>query len=205
MVKTKKKTKTAEEVRQQKRDCERKRRMRIKNNPALYEAAKEKDRARYAEKKQKQQVKLVADMTPRQHRNQRKEWRQRKERSRLKQKRNKILLAHLRDNSPNTTDDEEAVDIRPQSPSVLIDVSKEVAALPQSDCVSDSQSCSISLRSTPLLLPESSPSYSQCSTSSRQKIIGLQKSKAKREFSNMIIKKQNKQIQALKQKIHTNY
>lgn len=85
--------------------------MRIINNAALYEPAKVKDRARYAGRKEKKQVKLVAEMTAKDHRNQRNEWRQRKQRSRLKQRRIKILLNHLRENTPDTTDDEVAVGI----------------------------------------------------------------------------------------------
>lgn len=93
-----------------KRECEEKRRARIKENAALYEAAKEKDRAR-----KKNQVKLVADMVPREHRKQQKEWRDRKLRSRQKQIRAKIQLNHLKENTPETSDDEGTLPIRPVS------------------------------------------------------------------------------------------
>ena len=85
MSKRKKHSKTVDQIRQQKRECERKRRARIKANPALYAASKAKDRARCAEKNRKLQEKLVRDMTPREQRKQRKAWRERKSRSRLKQ------------------------------------------------------------------------------------------------------------------------
>ncbi|PZC79665.1 hypothetical protein B5X24_HaOG216064 [Helicoverpa armigera] len=195
--KTKNRPKTAEEIRQQKRECERRRRARIKENAALYEASKEKDRER-----KKNKVKLVVHMTPREHRMQQKQWRERKLRSRLKQKRAKILLNHLRENTPETTDDEAVLPIRPESASILESV-PEIVARRLSNCDSDVTTCSESIRSTPTMLSDLSPSSSQCGIVSRQKKKGVQASRLRRELSNLIIKKQKETIQAMKKKVHT--
>ncbi|CAG5040120.1 unnamed protein product [Parnassius apollo] len=82
-----KRPKTAEEIRKQKRECERRRRARIKADPDLYEASKKIDNQRYAEKRRKKQVKLVSEMTPRERRAKQREWRERKARSRQNKKR----------------------------------------------------------------------------------------------------------------------
>ncbi|XP_026313899.1 vicilin-like seed storage protein At2g18540 [Hyposmocoma kahamanoa] len=98
---------TAEEIRQKKRECERKRRARIKADPVLYAASKKKDNERYAQKRCKKQVKTVNEMTPRERRIQQRAWRERKARSRSNKKREEQLLQKLKENTPETSADEE--------------------------------------------------------------------------------------------------
>lgn len=58
----------------QKREAEKRRRDRIRNDPVLLAAQQEKERRKYQRKKETGKIKLVADMTSREHRYRKKEW-----------------------------------------------------------------------------------------------------------------------------------
>lgn len=72
-----KKRLTREEQLQKKRERERERYRKIKEDPQKLAEQKEKERIKYANKMKKGQVKLVKDMTDREHRVEKKKWRQR--------------------------------------------------------------------------------------------------------------------------------
>lgn len=75
MAKTNKRKKTEEERLRLKRECEKKRRDRIKNDPKAYKAAQEKERKRYIKRKKAGKIKMIQDLTEREKRIQRKKWR----------------------------------------------------------------------------------------------------------------------------------
>lgn len=64
-----------EAILKKKREAERLRREEIRNNPVLREYQKAKEREKYKRKLEKKQVKLVADMTERERKLKRQEWR----------------------------------------------------------------------------------------------------------------------------------
>lgn len=72
----KKKKATKEEILQKKREAERKRYAKIKNDPQKREELREKERLKYLKKKEKGTRKLVENMTPREHRDAKKKWKQ---------------------------------------------------------------------------------------------------------------------------------
>lgn len=191
-----KRPKTAEEIRKQKRECERKRRACIKANPDLYEASKRKDNLRYAEKRRKKQVKLVSDMTPRERRAKQREWRERKARSRHNKKRNEQLLQSLRENTPESISGDQNV----ASPDSQQNVS----------CLSPASSTASTVsRRSSFVNPGSSFSREECFTSSssssnlnRQKVAGIRLARKRREESNLKINTQASVIRTLEKKVH---
>ncbi|KAF9422065.1 hypothetical protein HW555_002086 [Spodoptera exigua] len=74
-MRPKKKPKTKEEIKEQKRIAERLRYQRLKNDPVKREQLKEKERRNYQRKKEKGTRKLVKDMCRREHKAVTKEWR----------------------------------------------------------------------------------------------------------------------------------
>ena len=66
--------KSKEEVRRKKREAEKLRRERIRNDPELKLVQQEKQRRWHEEKFQTGKLKLVADMTEREHRKKKNEW-----------------------------------------------------------------------------------------------------------------------------------
>lgn len=68
------KRKNKDDIKKKKRECEQRRRDKIKKEPVLYEEAKAKARARYAKRKQDGKIQLVKDMSERDLRAQRKIW-----------------------------------------------------------------------------------------------------------------------------------
>uniref|UniRef100_A0A8D8RDP0 Uncharacterized protein n=1 Tax=Cacopsylla melanoneura TaxID=428564 RepID=A0A8D8RDP0_9HEMI len=70
-----KKKMTREEILLKKRLCERERYQRMKQDPQLRAEMKEKEKMRYAQKKEKKQVKSTKDMTASELRQKRKQWR----------------------------------------------------------------------------------------------------------------------------------
>ncbi|KAH9643837.1 hypothetical protein HF086_018230 [Spodoptera exigua] len=188
-----KRPKTAEEIRKQKRECERKRRARIKANPDLYEAYKKKDNLRYTEKRRKKQIKLVSEMTPRERRAKQCEWRERKARSRQNKKRNERLLQSLRENTPDSI----AGDQNPDSQQNVFNLSPA------------SSTASTVFRRSSLINPRSSFSREECPTPSssssnlnRQKVAGIRLAGKRREESNLKINTQATVIQTLEKKVH---
>lgn len=65
---------TREEKLKNKREAQRKRYQKIKNDPAAYEKQKEKERQKYLKKKMKGIIKPIAEMTAREKRSKRKQW-----------------------------------------------------------------------------------------------------------------------------------
>lgn len=77
MGKTSNKTqKSMEDRRKKKRETERKRRENIKNNPDLYEEAKQKERERYHKRKQEGKIVTIDELSSRERRKKRKMWKQ---------------------------------------------------------------------------------------------------------------------------------
>ncbi|CAG5032729.1 unnamed protein product [Parnassius apollo] len=187
-----KRPKTAEEIRKQKRECERRRRARIKADPDLYEASKKKITSVMQKNDAKKQVKLVSEMTPRERRAKQREWRERKARSRQNKKRNERLLQNLRENTPDSIADDQNV----ASPYFQQNVSSLSQPL--------SPASSISRRS--FVSPGSSFSREECHTPShssnlsRQKVAGLRYVRKRREESNLKIKRQATVIKSMEKK-----
>ncbi|KAK9871756.1 hypothetical protein WA026_014211 [Henosepilachna vigintioctopunctata] len=67
---------TKEEILRKKREAERKRYEKIKNGPQKMEELREKERLKYLKKKEKGTRKLVESMTPREHRDVKKKWKE---------------------------------------------------------------------------------------------------------------------------------
>lgn len=98
-----KKKLSREEILQRKREAERKRYECMKNDPQKREALKEKERLKYLKKKEKGTRKLVDNMTPREHREAKKKWREHCSNYRNKKKQLKnIATAFMRENTPET-------------------------------------------------------------------------------------------------------
>ncbi|XP_022819027.1 uncharacterized protein LOC111353248 [Spodoptera litura] len=99
----KKKKATKEEILQKKREAERKRYAKIKNDPQKREELREKERLKYLKKKEKGTRKLVENMTPREHRDAKKKWKQHctKYRSKKKVLAN-ITNSFIKENTPDS-------------------------------------------------------------------------------------------------------
>lgn len=98
-----KKKLSKEEILQRKREAERKRYESNKNDPQKREELREKERLKYLKKKEKGTRKLVKDMTPREHREAKKKWREHcnKYRSKKKVLRN-VTNTYMRENTPDS-------------------------------------------------------------------------------------------------------
>lgn len=101
-----KKKKTTEEKLAQQRLHKRQKYEEIKKDPEKYAAQKEKERLRYLKRKEQNKIKSVKDLTPRQQRQKRKQWRENRQRYIEKKKKEKAIEQMLVDNSPPTSDDE---------------------------------------------------------------------------------------------------
>lgn len=88
-----KRKRTKEEILLQKRIRERERYKKIKEDPIKFQIQREKEKIKYNNKLKTKQVKLIKDMTEREARLQRKEWRAKSKRS--YKKRNKLLTTYL--------------------------------------------------------------------------------------------------------------
>lgn len=98
-----KKKLSREEILQRKREAERKRYERIKNDPQKREALREKEHLKYLKKKERGTRKLVDNMTPREHREAKKKWREHCSKYRNKKKiMENIARAFMRENTPET-------------------------------------------------------------------------------------------------------
>ncbi|XP_060806067.1 uncharacterized protein LOC132902972 [Amyelois transitella] len=95
--------KTREEVLERKKELERLRYQRLKNDPQKREEMKEKERLKYQKKKEKGLRKLVRDMTPREHRTAKKNWKKHCTDYRARKKTLKETTnAFVRDNTPSS-------------------------------------------------------------------------------------------------------
>lgn len=106
-VKIKKDT-AVDKTRKIKRESEQRRRDRIKENPELYEEMKRKERDRYYRRKQEGKIKIVSDLTDREKRAQRKNWVQKKRKSREKMKNQRKLQEHLLNATPPESGDNDS-------------------------------------------------------------------------------------------------
>lgn len=95
-----KKKQSKEELLRKKREAEKRRQERIKSDPERLMKEKEKWKAKYKTRKDKGQVKLVADMSKREVRNQRKIWKRNQKNHRDKVKNEEQLNNYLCINSP---------------------------------------------------------------------------------------------------------
>lgn len=193
--------KSQEEIRRKKKECERRRREKIKSNPQLYEQAKAKERERYRKRKEEKKILLIDQISERKQRKQRKEWRKRQKICRENRKCRERFLSILRDDSPPSSDIENQP-IR-HSPSVSSIHSPSVSSI---------RSPSVSSRfsshrdSSPSLLANYSTrrpdSPSDSSTRSYQKRIGLKIAKRNRHIISKKLKLQEKLISTLKKKVN---
>jgi hypothetical protein len=95
-----------QQLQQKKRDNEKLRQKKIKENPEALAVEKAKRHQKYLNRIAKKQVKLIADMTPRDARKKRKQWRQN---TKNKRARAKELVNFLKSNTPETSDDDDYV------------------------------------------------------------------------------------------------
>lgn len=79
-----KKKKSEEDRKREKKEAERKRREKIKENPALRAEAARKEHERYLQRKAKGQIKSIKEMTKREQRSKRKQWRENTRKKRQK-------------------------------------------------------------------------------------------------------------------------
>ncbi|KAL4702740.1 hypothetical protein ACJJTC_013635 [Scirpophaga incertulas] len=96
--------KSQEEIRRKKRECEKRRREKIRSDPHLYEQAKAKERERYKKRKEERKILPISQISERQQRKQRKEWRKRQKKCRENRKCRERLLSRLREDSPPSSD-----------------------------------------------------------------------------------------------------
>ncbi|XP_071052091.1 putative autophagy-related protein 11 [Onthophagus taurus] len=99
MARTKKNS--SEEIRKKKRECEKRRREKIKNNPERKEIEQIKKHELYKNAKKKGIVKSIKDLSNREKRVQRKKWKENSKRYREKRQ----ALKNLRKNTPPTSSD----------------------------------------------------------------------------------------------------
>ncbi|CAG9577518.1 unnamed protein product [Danaus chrysippus] len=100
----KKPPKTREEILEQKRIAEQLRYQRLKNDPQKLEEMKEKERLKYQKKKEKGSIKLVKDMSRREHKAAKKTWKERCTKYRQKKRAMKeITNTFVRENTPDST------------------------------------------------------------------------------------------------------
>ncbi|CAG9574155.1 unnamed protein product [Danaus chrysippus] len=100
----KKPPKTREEILEQKRIAVQLRYQRLKNDPQKLEEMKEKERLKYQKKKEKGSIKLVKDMSRREHKAAKKTWKERCTKYRQKKRAMKeITNTFVRENTPDST------------------------------------------------------------------------------------------------------
>lgn len=98
-----KKKLSREEILERKREVERRRYQRLKNDPQKREELREKERLKYIKKKEIGKRKVVADMTPREHREAKKKWKEHCSTYRNKKKHLKNSTEiYIRENTPDS-------------------------------------------------------------------------------------------------------
>lgn len=107
-----------ENIRKKKRECEQKRRDKIKNNPVLYEEQLKKERERYKARVESGKIKTVGQMNAREQRAQRKKVRQKVKKCREKKKEEIELAQMLNKNTPPESDDEQPPPVFDDDPHV---------------------------------------------------------------------------------------
>lgn len=108
----KKKIPEAERLRL-KRECERKRREKINNDPQAKILLQEKERFKYLKKKEKKQVKSVKEMTTRELRGKRKQWRENTKNYRQRKRAEERLVPSTPPSSPDNLIPEQLIAHRP--------------------------------------------------------------------------------------------
>lgn len=189
------KRKNLEEVRRLKKECERRRRARIKENPVQYELAKAKERERWRNRKQNCKVPSIKDLTPPSQRVQRKKKREQTKSSRDRKKLRENLLKRLSENTPSDTSDGDSdhknrnrFDSNSNIPNVEAPVLRSLSSSSSSRCSSCTEGSSGS--TTPL-----------STTSSKQKQGGSKIAKRHRNARNYLISKQKQTIQQMRRHI----
>lgn len=97
--------KTVEARRRAKKEAERRRRERIRNDPQLYEDAKQKERERYHKRKHQGKIKSVKDISVRSQRAKRKTWRDAAKKYRETKKTDNNMIKMMEADSPPPTPD----------------------------------------------------------------------------------------------------
>lgn len=106
MAPRKKNTLSKEEIAKKKSEQAKRRLEKIKNDPVLLVEYKEKERLKYLKKKENGQRKCVKDMTPREHRKERKNWVAYSSDYRKKQKIRENTDKYVDQNTPPSSEDE---------------------------------------------------------------------------------------------------
>lgn len=106
------KTRTIEQRKKDKREAERRRRARIKDNPVKYALHLEKEKERRKRRKEEKKNKVISDLTPREQRIKRKEWREYACKRRAMKRSNELFIERLREDSPPS---ESSISSRPPS------------------------------------------------------------------------------------------
>ncbi|CAH2004316.1 unnamed protein product [Acanthoscelides obtectus] len=89
-----------EKRRQQKRDCERRRREKVRSNPEQYEKAKQQERERYYERKKQGKIKLIGEVSRREKKRLRKKWKEYKRSYNTNKKHVTRATQMLKENTP---------------------------------------------------------------------------------------------------------
>ncbi|CAH2015065.1 unnamed protein product [Acanthoscelides obtectus] len=92
-----------EKRRQQKRDCERRRREKVRSNPEQYEKAKQQERERYYERKKQGKIKLIGEVSRREKKRLRKKWKEYKRSYNTNKKLVTRATQMLKENTPPAT------------------------------------------------------------------------------------------------------
>ncbi|RZF36459.1 hypothetical protein LSTR_LSTR009555 [Laodelphax striatellus] len=104
-----------EKRREMKKMSMRKAREKLRSDPVKYEEIKAKDRDRYRRKKEEGKVKLIGEMSNRDQRRIRQEWRKRSEKYRLKKKNEENIHDFVVSNSPPLTPESQIEIIQPST------------------------------------------------------------------------------------------
>ncbi|XP_039300411.1 glutamic acid-rich protein [Nilaparvata lugens] len=104
-----------EKRREMKKMSMRKAREKLRSDPVKYEEIKAKDRNRYRRKKEEGKVKLIGEMSNRDQRRIRQEWRKRSEKYRLKKKNEENIHDFVVSNSPPSTPESQIEIIQPST------------------------------------------------------------------------------------------
>lgn len=133
-----KKRQSVEERRKQKRECEKRRREKIRNDPVKCQLQKQKDHERYEKNKERGVIKLVNDLSRREKKTKRKKWVENQ-----KNHRNKIkaLKAATNETPPSSDDEDNLIEGRPGTPKETIESEANSQPKPYSNsCISGSGS-----------------------------------------------------------------
>lgn len=187
----KKKPDSREERLRKKRECEKRRRERLKQSPEQLQKLKDLKHKIYIKAKESGRVKSVRDMSNREKRQQRKSWKTAAQKYRNKKKSEEVLNNLLHNNTPPSSENGEVDDLMPMPPSPVQDNEHQLMEIDNEQREGKPSKVSSSQRKA-----ETDPPKESSQKKRGRKLVRRDRSKAYRN-----IKKQEEKIKELQKKV----